>query len=765
MPTATRSPKSKPARKRSSELPRPVARKAGWTDLDVRAVDTVRLLAADAVQKVGNGHPGTAMSLAPAAYLLFQQVMTHDPSDPAWLGRDRFVLSAGHSSLTQYIQLYLSGYGLELDDLKALRTWGSLTPGHPEVHHTTGVEITTGPLGSGLASAVGMAMAQRRQRGLLDPDAKPGESPFDHHVWVIASDGDLMEGVSSEASSLAGHQELGNLTVIYDANQISIEDQTNISFSEDVAMRYRAYGWDVVDVDWRGDGRGEDYVEDVDALYTALQRSKNGKRPTLVRLHTIIAWPAPTKQDTGKSHGSALGDAEVEATKELLGFDPKRTFEVERPVLTHARKVVGRGKAAHKQWNKAYAAWRKADAERAALLDRLVDSRLPEGLDKALPVFPTDTEKGLATRAASGKVLTALADVMPELWGGSADLAESNNTTMEGEPSFIPRSKQTREWKGGPYGRTLHFGIRENAMGMILNGVALEGLTRPYGGTFLVFSDYMRPAVRLAAIQQIPVTYVWTHDSIGLGEDGPTHQPIEHLAALRAIPGLDVVRPADANETAAVWAQVLRNARPAGLALTRQNLPVIDRQKYAKTTGVAKGAYVLVDGGENGKGKPDVILIATGSEVSIALEARESLERQGVATRVVSMPCREWFEEAGRAYQNRVLPPDVRARVSVEAAVSLGWHDLVGDAGRSISIEHFGASADYKTLYREFGITPEAVVKAAKESLKDARATAGSSAAASVTQTRPRAEVPPTQATDTTTKKSAARKSAAGKGK
>jgi transketolase len=765
VPTTTRSAKSQSLRKRSTSLPRPVARKVGWSDLDVRAVDTVRILAADAVQKVGNGHPGTAMSLAPAAYLLFQNVMTHDPGDASWLGRDRFVLSAGHSSLTQYIQLYLSGYGLELKDLQALRTWGSLTPGHPEVHHTRGVEITTGPLGSGFASAVGMAMAQRRQRGLLDPDAAPGESPFDHHIWVIASDGDLMEGVSAEASSLAGHQELGNLTVIYDANQISIEDQTNISFSEDVAARYAAYGWDVVDVDWRRNGNGATYVENVDALYTALQKSKKAKRPTLIRLHTIIAWPAPTKQDTGKSHGSALGDAEIAATKELLGFDPAKTFEVDRAVLTHARKVVARGKAAHKAWDKSYAAWRKANADRAALLDRLVDGKLPDDLDNALPVFPADMDKGMATRAASGKVLTALAGVMPELWGGSADLAESNNTTMEGEPSFIPKSKQTRDWKGGPYGRTLHFGIRENGMGMILNGIALEGLTRPYGGTFLVFSDYMRPAVRLAAIQQLPVTYVWTHDSIGLGEDGPTHQPIEHLAALRAIPGLDVVRPADANETAAAWAQVLRNGRPAGLALTRQNLPVLDRKKYAKTTGVAKGAYVLIDGGPDGKGKPDVILIATGSEVSIALEARESLEAQGVATRVVSMPCREWFEDAGKAYQNRVLPPEVRARVSVEAAVSLGWHDLVGDAGRSVSIEHFGASADYKTLYREFGFTPEAVVKAAKDSLKDAKATARRSAAATVTQTRPRAEVSPTQATDTTTKNSAATKSAASKGK
>jgi transketolase len=766
------SPKSStkaPVRKRSSALPRPIAKKAGWNDLDVRAVDTIRILAADAVQKVGNGHPGTAMSLAPAAYLLYQQVMNHDPGDPTWLGRDRFVLSCGHSSLTQYIQLYLSGYGLELKDLEALRTWGSLTPGHPEVHHTTGVEITTGPLGSGLASAVGMAMAQRRQRGMFDPEAKPGTSPFDHHIWVIASDGDMMEGVSSEACSLAGHQELANLTVLYDANQISIEDDTDISFSEDVAKRFEAYGWDTIDVDWRRSGDGDTYVEDVDALLAAFERSKKAKRPTLVVLHTIIAWPAPTKQDTGKAHGSALGAEEVAATKELLGFDPKKSFEVDRAVLAHARKVKARGKAAHKAWDKGYAAWRKSHAELAELLDRVRAGKVPDNLDEGLPTFPTDLEKGLATRAASGKVLTALADVMPELWGGSADLAESNNTTMEGQPSFIPASKQTREWKGGPYGRTLHFGIRENAMGMILNGIALEGLTRPYGGTFLVFSDYMRPAVRLAAIQQVPVTYVWTHDSIGLGEDGPTHQPVEHLAALRAIPGLDVVRPADANETSAAWGQVLRNARPAALALTRQPVPTIDRKHHASTRGVAKGAYVLIDGGASGKETPEVILVATGSEVSIALDARERLEKAGTRTRVVSMPCREWFEDQTRAYQDKVLPPSIRARVSIEAAVSLGWHDIVGDAGRCISLEHFGASADYKTLYKEFGLTPETVVKAAKDSIKAAGATASHSAAARVTETRPRAsgslERAKDTTTDTTTKKSAATKSAASKGK
>ncbi len=709
---------------RSPEISPPHAKKARWTDLDVRAVDTARLLAADAVQKVGNGHPGTAMSLAPAAYLLYQQVMTHDPSDPTWLGRDRFVLSCGHSSLTQYVQLYLSGYGLELEDLMSLRTWGSLTPGHPEVRHTRGVEITTGPLGSGLASAVGMAMAQRRQRGLFDPEAKAGTSPFDHHVWVLASDGDLMEGVSAEASSLAGHQELGNLTVLYDANQISIEDDTTISFSEDVAARYRAYGWEVIDVDWRRstDPAGTpDYVEDVDALLAAFEASRRSRtRPTLIRLHTVIAWPAPHARGTGKSHGSALGADEVAATKELLGFNPKKSFQVDRAVLGHARKVKARGKAAHQDWSKRYAAWRKASPERAALLDRLVAGELPDGLSAALPTFPTDPEKGLATRAASGKILTALADVMPELWGGSADLADSNNTTMAGQPSFIPRGKQTAEWSGGPYGRTLHFGIRENAMGMILNGIALEGLTRPYGGTFLVFSDYMRPAVRLACVQQLPVTFVWTHDSIGLGEDGPTHQPVEHLASLRAMPGLDVVRPADANETSAAWGAILANARPAALALSRQNLPVIDRRTHASAAGVAKGGYVLIDGGASGKESPDVILVATGSEVSLALAARERLEKAGLSTRVVSMPCREWFDRQTKAYREKVLPAGVRARVSIEAGVAQGWHDIVGDAGRCISLEHFGASAAGTRLFAEFGFTPEAVVKAARESVKAA---------------------------------------------
>ncbi|CCI54567.1 transketolase [Nostocoides jenkinsii] len=711
----------RPASASTRAVPAPKAKKAGWSDLDIRAVDTVRVLAADAVQKVGNGHPGTAMSLAPAAYLLYQNVMKHDPADPQWLGRDRFVLSCGHSSLTQYIQLYFSGYGLELADLKALRTWRSLTPGHPEVHHTTGVEVTTGPLGSGLATAVGMAFAQRRVRGLLDPDAAKGASPFDHHVWVIASDGDIMEGVTHEASALAGHQELGNLTVIYDQNTISIEDKTEISFSEDVGKRYEAYGWNVETIDWRGDGDGETYVEDVDALLAACEKSRSASKPTLIILRTIIAWPSPTKQDTGKSHGSALGDAEIAGLKELLGFDPKQNFEVSRELITHVRKVKARGKAAHKEWDKGYKAWRKANADGAALLDRLVARELPAGLAKAVPSFPADP-KGVATRAASGKVLGALAGVMPELWGGSADLAESNNTTMEGQPSFIPSEKQTREWSGGPYGRTLHFGIREFGMGLILNGIALSGLTRPYGGTFLVFSDYMRAAARLAAIQEIGVTFVWTHDSIGLGEDGPTHQPIEHIASLRAIPGFDVIRPADANETAAAWLAILQNDRPAGLCLSRQALPTQDPKVAGKVANVSKGAYVLR---EASSGTPDVILIATGSEVGVAMAAADTLEAAKVATRVVSMPCREWFERQSKSYQEKVLPASVRARVSVEAGVPMGWRDLVGDAGEIIAIDHFGASADAATLFREFGFTPDKVVAAAKRSVKAARANTG----------------------------------------
>ncbi|MGB3186210.1 MAG: transketolase [Ornithinimicrobium sp.] len=700
---------------RSSDLAYPVAEQTGWSDIDVRAVDTVRVLAADAVEECGSGHPGTAMSLAPLAYLLYQNVMRHDPSDPSWLGRDRFVLSCGHSSLTQYIQLYQCGYGLQMEDLKALRTWGSKTPGHPEVHHTTGVEITTGPLGSGLASAVGMAMAQRRQRGMLDPDAAPLTSPFDHHIWAVASDGDLMEGVASEASSLAGHQELSNLTLVYDQNYISIEDDTDISFSEDVAKRYEAYGWHVDVVDWRAT---EPYTENVDDLYAALQASRERTdKPTLVLLRTIIAWPAPDAQDTGGAHGSALGADEVAAIKRVLGFDPDVNFCDESEVLAHTRKVIERGQEAHAQWQEGYDAWREANAEGAQFLDRLLAKELPAGLAEAIPSFEAD-EKGVATRKASGAVLSALADVMPELWGGSADLAGSNNTTMDDVPSFVPAGKATKKFPGDEYGRTLHFGIREHGMGMILNGIALEGLTRPYGGTFLIFSDYMRPAVRLASIQQLPTIYVWTHDSIGLGEDGPTHQPIEHLSSLRAIPGLDVIRPADANETAIAWRTVLETVdHPSAMALTRQNVPTLDRSAFASADGVSRGAYVLADAED---GEPEMILVATGSEVQLAVQARESLQADGVPTRVVSMPCKEWFDKQEQSYREEVLPPSVRARVSVEAGVAQGWREVVGDAGRIVSIDHFGASADYETLYQEFGITAEAVVEAANDSLRAA---------------------------------------------
>ena len=699
----------------------------GWSDLDITAIDTVRLLAADAVQKVGNGHPGTAMSLAPAAYLLYQKVMRHDPTDPEWTGRDRFVLSCGHSSLTQYIQLYLGGFGLELDDLKSLRTWGSKTPGHPEYGHTAAVEITTGPLGQGVANAVGMAMASRRERGLLDPDAAPGESPFDHHVYALCSDGDLEEGVSGEASSLAGTQRLGNLTVIYDSNQISIEDDTNIAFTEDVGARYAAYGWHVQTVDWTSDDAS--YVEDIAALDAAVAAAGAvTDQPSFIVLKTVIAWPAPTKQGTGGSHGSALGNDEIAATKELLGFDPEQVFEVPDEVLAHTRGLIDRGQAAHAEWQKSYDAWAAANPAGKALHDRLVARALPEGWRDALPTFPADA-KGVATRAASGKVLSALADTLPELWGGSADLAGSNNTTMDGEPSFLPLDRQSKKFPGNPYGRTLHFGIREHAMGSIMNGIAVHGGTRPYGGTFLVFSDYMRGAVRLSALMKLPVTYVWTHDSIGVGEDGPTHQPIEHVAALRAIPGLDVVRPGDGNETAAAWAAILEhNDRPAGLILTRQNLPTFPRgtDGFADTSGVAKGAYVLKDS----EGTPDVILIGTGSEVQLAVAAAEQLAEQGIAARVVSMPCREWFDEQDQEYKDSVIPPEVTARVSVEAGISQGWRDVVGDAGRIVSINHYGASAAGGLLFTEFGFTPEAVVTAAQESLAAATETTAATAAA-----------------------------------
>lgn len=692
-----------------------------WTDVDQKAVDTIRALAMDAVQKVGNGHPGTAMSLAPAAYLLFQKVMRHNPADPNWPGRDRFVLSAGHSSITLYLQLFLGGWGLELEDIKSLRTWGSKTPGHPEFGHTAGVETTTGPLGQGVANAIGMAMAARRERGLLDPDAAEGASPFDHHIYAICSDGDLEEGVSGEASSIAGTQELGNLTLIYDANRISIEGDTDVAFTEDVAKRYEAYGWHVQTVDWTHDGTG--YTEDIPALYAAIQAAEEvTDRPSFIVLRTVIAWPAPHAQGTGKSHGSALGEDEVAATKKVLGLDPDRHFDVPDDVLAHTRSLVERGKQWQSDWDRSFERWTGKKAADLELWERMQTRALPEGVGKVLPTFPADP-KGMATRKASGAVINAIAEIMPELWGGSADLAESNNTTIEGAKSFIPKSRSTGEWQGDPYaGRVLHFGIREHAMGAILNGITLHGGTRVFGGTFLTFSDYMRGAVRLAALMGLPVTYVWTHDSIGLGEDGPTHQPIEHLAALRAIPGLDVVRPADANEVAAAWHAVLeRTDRPAGLALTRQNVPVFPRgvdadgQHWSDTSNVHRGGYVLLDveGGE-----PDVVLIGTGSEVQLAVAARDLLAADGIRARVVSMPCREWFDEQEQAYRDTVIPPIVKARVSVEAGVAQGWREVVGDHGRIVSIETYGASADFARIYQEYGITAEAVADAARDSVR-----------------------------------------------
>ncbi|GAA2315787.1 transketolase [Streptomyces hawaiiensis] len=680
-----------------------------WTELDRRAVDTARLLAAEAVQRVGNGHPGTAMSLAPAAYTIFQKVMRHDPADPEWTGRDRFVLSPGHTSLTLYTQLYLAGYELELDDLKAFRTHGSKTPGHPEYGHTAGVETTTGPLGQGVANAVGMAMAARYERGLFDPDAPEGDSPFDHTIWAIVSDGDLQEGVSAEASSLAGHQKLGNLVFLYDDNHISIEGDTATAFSEDVLKRYEAYGWHVQRIEPREDGD-----VDVQALYAALRAARaETERPSIIAMRTIIAWPAPNARNTEASHGSALGEDEVAATKRLLGFDPERSFEVAEEVLAHTRLALDRGAEAHTTWDKRIAAWRGENPERAATFDRVSKGELPEGWQDALPVF--EPGKAVATRAASGKVLQALGPVVPELWGGSADLAGSNNTTIDKTSSFLPEGNPLPE--ADPYGRTVHFGIREFSMAAEMNGIALHGNTRIYGGTFLVFSDYMRNAVRMSALMQLPVTYVWTHDSIGLGEDGPTHQPVEHLAALRAIPGLNVVRPADANETAVVWAEILKRhdtaPAPHGLALTRQGVPTYDPDPDA-----VRGGYVRF---EAEGGTPQVILIATGSEVHVAAGARELLQGAGVPTRVVSMPSVEWFEEQPRSYRDSVLPPSVKARVAVEAGIGLTWHRFVGDAGRIVSLEHFGASADAKTLFAEYGFTPENVVAAARESLAAAR--------------------------------------------
>lgn len=696
--------------------------KLEWTEKDQRAVDTARVLAADAVEKVGSGHPGTAMSLAPVAYLLFQKIMRHDPSDDRWAGRDRFILSPGHTSMTLYNQLFLGGFGLELDDIKSLRTAGAKTAGHPEYGHAKGIEITTGPLGQGLASAVGFAYAQRRMRGLFDPEAAPGASPFDHTIFTIASEGDVQEGVTAEASALAGHQQLGNLVVIYDRNHISIEDDTDVAFTEDVAARYEAYGWDVTKVDWTATG---EYVEDIEALYEAIvAATKVTDKPSFIELRTIIGYPAPTKQNTGGIHGSKLGAEEVAATKKVLGFDPEQHFVVEPEVLEHTRELVARGAAERDEWQKSFDSWAAANPEQAKLYERLVAGELPAELDEALPTFEAGTS--IATRAASGKVINAIAPVLPELWGGSADLAGSNNTTIDTEKSFNPESRSTKNWTAHPYGRVLHFGIREHAAAAITNGIVLSSPTRPFSGTFFVFTDYQRPAVRLAALMGVPNIFVWTHDSIGLGEDGPTHQPVEHLTAMRAIPNLDVVRPADGNETAVAWRKILDiKDHPAGLVLSRQNLTNVAREdlhadaegeKFASANGAARGGYVLADT----EGTPDVILIATGSEVEVALAARTQLAEEGIAARVVSMPCREWFAAEPAEYRESVLPSSVKARVTVEAGLAMPWMDILGEAGRAVSLEHYGASASAEELFADYGFTAENVAAKARESIEAA---------------------------------------------
>ena len=678
-----------------------------WQDEDDQAVAISRALAMDAVQKVGNGHPGTAMSLAPVAYTLFQRMLKHDPSNPDWINRDRFILSCGHSSLTLYIQLFLSGYGLELEDLKNFRTLDSKTPGHPEYGHTVGVETTTGPLGQGVANAVGMAMASRYVKGLFDPESKT--KLFDHNIWVLASDGDLQEGVSAEASSLAGTQSLGNLKLIYDDNRISIEGDTHVAFTEDVSARYLAYGWMVIEVPTKSDGNVDREKLEAAMFKAAAEKSK----PVLIRLHSMIAWPAPNAKGTAKSHGSALGNDEIESTKKLLGLDPAETFFAPKPIIEHARKIKERGRHEYELWLSDFDVWKRNNPERADLLSRLTSKQLPKDWDERIPQFPSD--KDVATRAASGKAIQYIAEQLPEFWGGSADLAESNSTTIENGGSFLPVDSKIRG--ANPFGRVVHFGIREHAMAAILNGAALHGFIKPFGGTFLVFSDYMRGSVRLSALMQLPVTYVWTHDSIGLGEDGPTHQPVEHLAALRAIPGLAIIRPADANEVSASWIEIVKRGKPAGLALSRQNLPVIDRTKYQDISGVKKGAYVLAYGDDSQKDACQVILIATGSEVHLALSARENLAQAGIKARVVSAPCLEWFKEQPDAYQNQVLPKYIKARVSIEAGIAQPWYEFIGNAGVAVSLEHFGASASASVLFKEFGITVDTIVNAAKTSL------------------------------------------------
>ena len=679
-----------------------------WQELDDKAVAVARALAMDAAQKVGNGHPGTAMSLAPVAYTLFQRIMRHDPANPNWLARDRFILSCGHSSLTLYIQLYLSGYGVELEDLKSFRTFNAKTPGHPEYGHTLGVETTTGPLGQGVANGVGMAMAARYEKGLLDPQNTT--DIFDHDIWVMCSDGDLQEGVSAEASSLAGTQQLGNLKVIYDDNRISIEGDTHITCTEDIDARYLAYGWEVIVVAKKADGDID--RESLERAMISAVAQKN--KPVLIHIHTVIAWPAPNAKGTSKAHGSALGNEEISATKILLGLNPAETFIAPTEVINHAREVKQRGSEMYAKWLTKFQAWEKTNTQSAELLKRLLSKKLPANFEDSFPAF--SNEKEISTRAASGKVIQMIAKTLPEFWGGSADLAESNNTTIEGSASFLPAASQMAN--ADPYGRVIHFGIREHAMGAILNGMALHGLVKPFGGTFLVFSDYMRGAVRLSALMQLPVTYVWTHDSIGLGEDGPTHQPVEHLASLRTIPGFSVIRPCDANEVSVCWQEIIRRLKPSGLVLSRQNLPVIDRSKYSTAQEAAKGAYVLAYGSSSSKDECDVILIATGSEVSLAILAREKLISEGIKARLVSVPCLEWFMEQSESYRNEVLPKSIKSRVSIEAGVAQPWYRFIGDSGIAISVEKFGASASGEILFKEYGFTVDNIVSSAKESIK-----------------------------------------------
>ena len=693
-----------------------------WSELDERAIKMAKVLSADAVQKAGHGHPGSPVSLAPIAYTLYQRFIKHDPNDPKWAGRDRFILSGGHASLTQYVQLYFSGYGVTLDDLKNFRGGkDTRTPGHPEVGLTPGIEMTTGPLGQGLASAVGFAYGQRFERGLLDPDAPEGTSPFDHKVWVICGEGDVEEGVSSEACSLAGNQKLGNLTVIFDANHIQIEGETKIAFAEDILKRYEAYGWYTDEISFiQPDGS---YKEDIEGLTKVLEKAEQvTDRPKFIKVDTLIAWPTPGKTNDPSSHGSALGVDAVRGLKETLGFDPDVDFPVDEEALANARKVAERGLKAHAEWDEAFVKWAAANPDKAALYERIHAGKLPEDFDKAIDDLEAGYEVGakVATRKASGAVLNALAAVMPELWGGSADLGGSNNTDIKGAASFVPEEFATTQHPNcSVYGRQLHFGVREFAMGAITNGILLGSDTRVFNGTFFQFADYERAACRLAALMEVPNLYVWTHDSVALGEDGPTHQPIEHLASFRAIPQFEVVRPADQWETAEAYRAFFEkeNTYPTAMILTRQGVPTLAETAEKAKDGVKKGAYVLVDT----EGTPDVIIMASGSEVQWAVAAAKTLADEGIKARVVSMVSMEWFEEQDAEYKESVLPASVKARVSVEAGLAMPWYKYLGAYGKPVSIEQFGLQGDGAQNMIDLGITAEHVVEAAKASIDEAK--------------------------------------------